>query len=134
MRQRADHFAQHPAVSLDIRGPHLQKIVEARRHHVALLHLGHRQDRAVEGGQRSLSRVAEPHLDKGHMRLPHPDRVKDRPVAGDHPGLFQPLHPGLRRRFRKPDAPRQLHRRNPPFGGQDPQDRAVETIQIGPGI
>ena len=57
MGQGRDHLAQDAAIALDIGGADLQKVVEGRRHHVALFHLGHRQHGLVEGGQRGLARV-----------------------------------------------------------------------------
>ena len=131
MRQGRDHLAQHPAVALDVRSPHLEEVVEAGRHHVALLDLRHHEHGLVERRQRRLAGVGKPHLDEGDMRLAHLDRVEDRAVACDDPGLLQPLHPRLGWRFRQPDAAGQFHGRDAPFGLQDPQDGKVEAVQIG---
>jgi hypothetical protein len=99
--------------------------------HVAFLDLADPGDGAVEGLQRRLARVRQPHLDKGDMRQPHPDRIQQRPVAGDHARLFQPFQSRLGGRFRQPDPPRQLGRADPSLDRQYPQDRAVETVQVG---
>ncbi len=57
MGQGGDALAEHAAVGSDVPGAHLEQIVEARRHHVALLDLGDLLDGPVEGveGQERVS-------------------------------------------------------------------------------
>ncbi len=129
MRQRRDLFGQHLPVADDIAGAYLQQVIEPARDHVALLDLGHLQDGAVEGAQRRLAGIRQFHLDKGHMRQPHAHRIKQRAIAGDHTLFLKPAQPGLRGRFRQPDAVGKLGHADTPVGGHDADDGLIEAVE-----
>ena len=95
MRQGRDLLGQHLAIGPHVRGAHLHQIVEISRNQMALLDLGNFRHRRGKGRQRRLACILEPDLDKGHMIQPQADRIEQRPVTADHPGLFQPPQPRL---------------------------------------
>ena len=104
MRQGRDEVGEHlPVIGHALRA-HLQQIVEGPRDHVALLNLRHLQHGAVEGVQRDLSRVRQPHLHEGDVVAAQQDRIEERPVAPDHAVRLQSAQAGLGRRLGQADA------------------------------
>ncbi len=89
--------------------------------------------RRVEGGQRRLSGIGQAHLDESHVIASDPDRVQQRPVAGDHAVLFQPFHPRLGRGFRQSDARDQIGDADPAIGRYPVENRVVEAIKLRQG-
>lgn len=129
MGQGADAFGQHAAVFLYVAGADLEQVIKARRDHVALFHLWHRQHGLVEGLKRGFAGIGQLHLDKGDMGLAHADRVQEGAVAGDDAGFFQPFQPGLGGGFRKADAAGEFGGAEPAIGGQGAQDRLVKSVK-----
>ena len=74
------------------------------------------------------------HHDEGLQRQAEPGRVQHRGVAGDDPGILQPLHPALAGGGGKPDLLGQRHHGQAAVALQGAQDAAVDGIEVDGGF
>ncbi len=97
MRQSGHLFRKNRTIVAHGSGAHLHEIVKISRNHVHLFDLGNSIDRCIEGRQRRLARVGQPHFNKGDMIQPKPDWINQRPIPGDVPLCLKPPQPRLSR-------------------------------------
>ena len=128
--QRGDAIAENSAIGFHVRDTKLDQVVEAARHHVALLHLAEPGHGLLETVEDVGGGPVQADFDERQQMRAELVRVEVRRIAADVAEPFQATHALDARRGTQVDAPRQFGEGNPPVVLEDLENPVVQAIHL----
>lgn len=126
---RGDAVAQEAAVALHVRHPHLEQVVEAPGHHMALHDLIVREHHLLEALEGIRRGAVQRDLHVGEQSQPQAPGIQAREIALDVPGCLQATHALERGGHREVHLAGQLRDRRAPVLLQAGQESPVDAVQ-----